>query len=152
MNPMRNLLCSVVLAACSSAPAVAALGGDAASVETDRASLIGASRVTSSVGYAMHDIQAPGGMVIREYLSPDGKVFAVSWRGQGIPDLQRILGDYYARFAQAKAAMGPHYEHHHLVIRTSGLVVQSRGHTRDFFGRAWVPALLPKEFLVSQIN
>ncbi len=141
-------LCSLVLAACPFAAAVAGLGGDATSVEADRVSLKGAVRVTPESNFAVHEITG-NGLVVHEYLS-DGKVFAVSWRGPGIPDLKQMLGSYYGQFAQASSA--PHYNRHHLDVATPQVIVQSSGHTRSFFGRAWVPALLPANFAIDQIN
>jgi len=150
MKLIRTLICSLAITAGPCAPVLAALGGDAASVEADRASIQGVLRVTPTVSFTVHEIEAPGGMVIHEYASPDGKVFAVSWRGPGVPDLQQMLGSYYGEFAQAAAA--PHYNHHHLSIRTPNVVVESSGHTRAFFGRAWAPALLPQDFSLSAIR
>jgi hypothetical protein len=145
---IRTALCSLVLGACPFTAAVAALGGDATSVEADRVSLKGAVRVTPEANFAVHEITG-NGLVVHEYLS-DGKVFAVSWRGPGIPDLKQMLGSYYAQFAQAASA--PHYNRHHLDVATPQVIVQSSGHTRSFFGRAWVPALLPANFAIDQIN
>ena len=87
---MMKLLCAPLCAlavVCISAPTFAALGGDASSVEADRASMKGALRVTPTVDYSLHEIQTSAGVVIHEYVSADGKVFAVSWRGPAIPDL-----------------------------------------------------------------
>ena len=148
-KPIRTALCSAILAACPLAAAVAGLGGDAASVEADRVSLKGAVRVTPEANFTVHEITT-GKLQVHEYLSSGGKVFAVSWRGPGIPDLKQMLGEYYGQFAQAASA--PHYNHHHLNIETPQVVVQSSGHTRSFFGRAWVPALLPQNFSVDQIE
>lgn len=147
-KPLRTALCSVILGACPFAVAVAGLGGDATSVEADRVSLKGAVRVTPETNFAVHEITG-NGLVVHEYLS-DGKVFAVSWRGPGIPDLKQMLGSYYGEFAQAASA--PHYNRHHLDVATPQVIVQSSGHTRAFFGRAWVPALLPANFAIDQIN
>jgi Protein of unknown function (DUF2844) len=149
-KPIRVALCSVALAAWPFASALAGLGGDASSVEADRASLKGTVRVTSSSSFAVHEITTSDGLKVQEFLNSGGKVFAVSWRGAGIPDLKQMLGSYYGEFAQAASA--PHYNHHHLNVETANVVVQSSGHTRSFFGRAWVPALLPQNFSVSQIN
>ena len=53
----------------------------------------------------MHEITTPSGTVVREYVSPDGKVFGVAWRGAFLPDFQQILGSYYGEFAKdAQAA------------------------------------------------
>jgi Protein of unknown function (DUF2844) len=150
MKPTRTLLCSLMIAALPCASALAGLGGDAASVEADRASLKGELRVTSADTYAVHEITTATGMTVHEYLSPQGKVFAVSWRGPGIPDLRQMLGSYYGSFEQA--ASTPHYNHHHLNIQTPQVVVQSSGHTRAFFGRAWAPSLLPQNFSPNDIN
>jgi hypothetical protein len=152
MKLIRIVVCAAIAAGGISAPALAALGGDASSVERDRASLRGTVRMTASTEYTVHEIGTASGLVVHEYVSADGKVFAVSWRGPGIPDLQQVLGSYYAQFAQARAAMAPQYDHHHLVVRTPELVVQSRGRTRDFFGRAWAPALLPPDFSLNDLQ
>jgi hypothetical protein len=152
MKLIRTVVCTAIAAAGISAPALAALGGDASSVERDRAGLRGTLRVSASSAYTVHEISTSSGLVVQEYATPDGKVFAVSWRGPGIPDLQQVLGDYYGQFAQARAAMAPHYDHHHLVVSTAALVVQSRGRTRDFFGRAWAPALLPQGFSLNDLQ
>ena len=149
-KPIRTTFCSLVLAASPFASALAGLGGDASSVKADRASLNGTLRVTSAPTFAVHEITTPSGLHVHEYLSSGGKVFAVSWRGPGIPDLRQMLGSYYEEFAQA--ANAPHYNHHHLSVETPNVIVQSDGHTRSFFGCAWVPSLLPENFSVDQIN
>ena len=151
MKLARTAVCSIVVAVSVAAPALAALGGDATSVEADLARMKGALRISASAGFTVHEITSSNGTVVREYLSPDGKVFAVSWRGPGIPDLRQVLGSYYGQFAQTASA--PHLGgHRHLAIEQPGLVVQSSGRLRSFFGRAWAPDLLPQNFSVSAIN
>jgi hypothetical protein len=145
----QTLLCAIALA-CASAPALAALGGDATTVESDRARLKGALRVQTGDLYNVHEIQT-GGLLVREFVSASGTVFAVSWQGDGIPDLQQMLGSYYTGFALAATSV-PHYDHHHLNIQTPEVVVQSSGHTRSFNGRAWAPALLPEGFALSDLH
>ncbi len=141
MKLFRAALCTLAVL-CLSAPALAALGGDASSVEADRASMKGALRVTRSVDYDVHEIQTPAGMIIHEYVSAQGKVFAVTWRGPGLPDLGQLLGSYSAQLTQA--ATRPHYNHHHLRIETPDVVMQSNAYLRIRSGRAWVRALLPQ--------
>ena len=151
MKPTLALFCSIVIAACQSVPALASLGGDTTSVESDRATMKGALQVTSGIDYSIHEIQTPAGIVVHEYLSPQGKVFAVSWRGPGLPDLAQLLGSYSAQLAQAQTR-NPHYNHHHLRIETPEVVMQSDAYLRTRFGRAWVPALLSHGLSVSQIQ
>jgi|SRR5579863_2415791 len=146
----RSVVYSLLMAA-AAAPALAALGGDVTSVEADRARMKGALQTTYSANYTVHEIQMPK-LVVHEYVSLSGQVFAVSWRGEGVPDLQQVLGTYYGPFRQAAAANGPHYNHHQLSVNTSDLVVVSSGHIHGYFGRAWVPGLLPQAFSLAEIN
>jgi hypothetical protein len=150
MKLTRTAVCSIVVAATVAAPAFAALGGDATSVQADLVKMKGALRITSSAGFTVHEITTSHGTVVREYLTPGDKVFAVSWRGPVIPDLAQMLGSYYAQYEQAASAA--HTGHRHLAIERPGLIVQSSGRMRAFFGRAWAPDLLPQNFSVSNIN
>ncbi len=155
MKAFKTGLAVVALAVAgfaAASPALAALGGDVSSIETDRISLKGALAAFSTVkGYAVHEITTPAGVHVREYLTSGGKVFAVSWHGPFVPDLKQMLGSYYARYAQAASA--PHAGgHRHLRIEQPGLVVESNGRMRAFYGRAWDPALLPPNFTPADIS
>jgi Protein of unknown function (DUF2844) len=123
--------------------ASAELGGDATSVLADRAHMKAILKTTQTETYTVHEIQAPSGTVVREYVSPAGKVFAVFWRGPFLPDLHQVLGAYFAPFTDAVQAQrrqqsgrGP------VVIQQEGLVVKSAGHARKFFGKAYLPQML----------
>jgi hypothetical protein len=148
MKPRYALICSLLLSA--AAPALAALGGDATSVEADRVRMKGTVRVTEQVNYAVHEIQTASGLVIHEYVSPGGRVFAVSWHGPGVPDLGQLLGEYSSKLGQLPRA--PHYNHHHLAVETPEVVVLSSGRIRAYAGRAWAPALLPQNFSPNDID
>ncbi|HUK23460.1 MAG TPA: DUF2844 domain-containing protein [Terriglobales bacterium] len=128
-----------------SLPARAALGGDVSSVQADRASMKGAVHATAAQGYTVHEITGSTGVVVREYASSSGKVFAVGWQGLHPPDMQQILGSYFAQYEQAVAqAHANRFGRHPLMIRTPGLVVEMGGHMRDFVGKAYVPGMLPQ--------
>jgi hypothetical protein len=150
---MMKLPCALLgtlAAVCVSAPALAALGGDATSVEADRVSMKAALRVTPGVDYVVHEIQTPAGALIHEYVSSQGKVFAVTWHGPGLPDLAQLLGSYAAQLAQAQPRS--HYNHHHLRIETPEVVMQSDAYLRTRSGRAWVPALFPQSLSPKDIG
>ncbi len=149
MKLIPPLLCSLALSALA-APAFGGLGGDSASVRADLLQMKGALRISPGAGFTVHEITFPSGTLVREYLSPADRVFAVSWRGAGIPDLRQILGSYYGEFTQAVSAAPRN--HHHLAIERPGLVVQSSGHLRAFYGRAWAPDLLPPNFSIASID
>lgn len=131
------------LAATWAAPAVAALGGDASSAQADQLSMKASARSTATGRFTVHELQAPSGTTVREFASPAGKVFAVTWQGPWVPDLRQILGDYFEPYVQAaqakRAGRGP------LEIRSGGLVAQSGGRMRAFAGRAYVPELMPAD-------
>jgi hypothetical protein len=148
MKLTHTLIYSLLAAGGAAAPALAALGGDATSVEADRAVMRGALHVTTSAQYTVHEIETPAGVFVREYVA-DGRVFAVSWHGHGRPDLRQVLGSYYVPFAQAAGT--PTRNHSHLSVATPQVVVQSSGHLRAFNGRAWAPALLPAGFPVDTL-
>ena len=84
---------SMVLIAVAASPAFAALGGDSTSVQADVARMKGALRITSAAGVRVHEITTAYGTVVREYITPADKVFAVSWHGPVNPDLRAMLGD-----------------------------------------------------------
>ena len=124
--------------------ASAELGGDAASVLADQVHMKASLKTTQTDGYTVHEIQSPSGTVVREYVSSEGKVFAVAWRGPFLPDLHQILGASFEPFTQAARAQKTRPGHGPVVIRQAGLVILSGGHTHDFFGKAYLPELLPQ--------
>ena len=126
-------------------PALAALGGDVTSVQQDQAQMKGALKTTQTEAYTIHEITAPANTVIKEYVSPAGKVFAIVWRGQFIPNMQQLLGTYFDRFAQtAKAQRESHSGHRPVGIQQPDFVFQNGGHMRAYIGRAYLPAMVPQ--------
>jgi hypothetical protein len=147
---LGTALGAALLASSVTLPTFAALGGDATSADTDAAKMKGQSRATAVAGYTVKEITLPSGTVLREYVSPEGKVFAVTWYGMTPPDLQQTLGTYFEQFKAAAAA--PHAGHHHLSIHQPELVLSTGGHMRAMNGKAYVPALLPPGFSVDDIK
>lgn len=141
-------LALIVLAACG--PAAATLGEDVSSVLADQAQLRAGLEVTSSAKFAVHKLQVPSGTRISEYVSPAGMVFALSWQGPEMPDLRQILGRYFPAYVEAVKHQGAGGGARTLQQR--GLVVQSGGHMRAFFGRAYVPSMLPRGVSAEEIQ
>jgi hypothetical protein len=123
--------------------ALAALGGDEASIQADRIHLKGAVSVRQTQHFAMHEIVQPSGTSVQQYVSPAGKVFAVAWQGPVMPDLRQVLGSYFDHYIAA--AKAKRVKRTPVVIRESSLVVLSGGHPRAFSGRAYVPDLVPRD-------
>lgn len=140
---LQSLAAVTVLA--SALPAFASLGGDVTSVESDRAHMAASVRVTQpSSNYSIHEIQAPQGTVVEEYVSAAGRVFAVTWRGQFMPQMQQILGNYFEEYSAALQAQPHRFGRRPLNIQRPDLVVQTGGQMRNYFGRAYVPGMLPQ--------
>ncbi len=132
-------------------PAWAVLGDSAASVLNDQARMKGTLSSVDMKTYVMHEITAPDGTVVREYASPGGAVFAVTWQGQFPPDLQQLLGPYYQQAKQA-AQQPQRHGRAPLHIDTPGLVVWQTGHSRSFHGQAYIPQLIPQGVTSSDIR
>ncbi len=144
--------------------AFATLGGDAASIDADRAALGPATAAAASAAAATPTSPAPAspappslpgttiqtltlntGTIVREYLSSAGVVFAVSWEGPVLPQLRQLLGP--DNFKQYTSAMDTERSQSgsrgYANVRLPDLAVESAGHMGAFFGRAWLPPSLP---------
>lgn len=109
-------------------------------------------QVTQHDAYNVHRMQAPGGTEVDEYVSPNGTVFAVTWHGQFVPPMQQILGTYFQQYTEALQAQPKMYGHRPLNIQEPGLVVQTGGHMRAHYGRAYIPNMLPQGITASQLQ
>jgi hypothetical protein len=151
LTPFRVLAIFASVAAFN-LPAGASLGGNVDSVTADRAHMNASITVTQNNNFNVHQIQAPEGTVVSEYVSSTGTVFAVAWHGHFVPDMQQIMGTYFDQYSAALQSQQKHYGHRPLNIQQSGLVVQTGGHMRDYFGRAYIPSLLPQGLNPDQIQ
>ncbi len=128
----------------------AALGGSADSVESDRVSMKGLTRPVPTGAVRKQELQLPSGTVVTEYLTSNGQVYAVSWHGPVLPNLQQILGNYFANYQQA--AQQPVVRHRLVRLASPDIVIESGGKMRAFAGRAWVPTLLPAGVTAADIQ
>ena len=129
----------IVLAA---SPAWAVLGESQNSVSADRKAMRGVVQSATRQGYSLHEIRGADGAVVKEFVTPEGVVFGLSWQAPTMPNLTQLLGTYFPDFQLAsnrkRAHRGP------LVVRSDRVVIESGGHMRAFYGRAYIPGLLPK--------
>ncbi len=129
--------------------AMAALGGDVTSVEADQQQMKARHAVRpNDMKYTVHELTTPYGTTVREYVSPDGKVFGVAWRGSFLPSFQQILGDSYGAFVQAaqdaRNAQSRHSRNAPLTVEQPDLVMHSTGHPRAYVGQAYIPGMIPQ--------
>jgi hypothetical protein len=125
-------------------PLWASLGGNAASVENDRRALSGGvANAADFRGYRVQEF-TNGGLTIREYLAPNGTVFAVSWSGIQQPDLSYLLGEHFPDFQRAmQSAPRAPGRRSHIELKGPDLVVEKNGHMRSMRGKAYLPSQLP---------
>lgn len=156
---------AAILLAPLSGTAMATLGGSAQSVTADQQVLGGAlnaapqtqtsgvralSQSNAGPAFTVQQISIPSGATVNEYLSSDGTVFAVSWRGQRPPNLAQLFGTYFTQYQQAVVAS--HTQRGPRKIQTQDLVVETGGHMRNLMGRAYIPALVPAGVSVDEIQ
>jgi hypothetical protein len=83
------------------------------------------------------------GATIEQYVAAgSNQVFLVTWHGPHMPDLQSLLSSYFGAYNAALAARKLR-SLHTLHVDTGSLVVDIVGHSGDFRGSAWAPALVP---------
>lgn len=159
--PVRLLLLCAVLAG-GDRPAMATLGKapsvplvSAAAASSDPAP--GAKRLSATPAgrsgqYAIHESALDSGTTVREYATPAGVVFAVSWRGPVLPDLNALLGEYFKAFRQeAQQARTTGRRGSAVGLETDALVVRSNGRMRNFFGWAYAPGLVPADVNIKDV-
>jgi Protein of unknown function (DUF2844). len=133
-----------------SPPAHAALGDDVAAVAADQARMQASLQIWRKSNYVVHELAAPSGTKVRQFVGDSGKVFAVSWSGGWRPNLRDIMGAHYDRFIAGtrgrRAARGV------ARIELPGMVVVMGGHQRAFFGHVYLTDLLPAGFAPDDIR
>lgn len=83
--------------------------------------------MTSANAYTLHELQAPNGTVIWDYVSPAGPVYGVAWQGPALPDLRQVLGAYFDQYVQAMQKRGGHGPRLILVARGLQILPDSVG-------------------------
>jgi hypothetical protein len=142
---LRNYF-GTLLAVLTPLSAFAGLGGDLNSILTDQVRFQGSVQTTQMATFTIHEIHPATGTVIREYVSPAGKVFAVSWRGAWPPDMRQLLGSYFPQYQeaiQAEASAHPNPGRRAVQIVQPEFVFQHGGHPKFFTGKAYLPQMLP---------
>ena len=109
-------------------------------------------RAEASNGYNVHTLQTEAAINVREYISMQGKVFAVAWDGPNLPDLTQLLGEYFPAFRAAMAKRRSHGIRGPVALQQDDFVIESNGHMRAYFGRAYVPSLVPPQVSFEEIQ
>ncbi|RQS16017.1 DUF2844 domain-containing protein [Burkholderia sp. Bp9002] len=107
-------------------------------------SAVFAAGARTAMPYSIKETKLADGTAVREYISLAGSVFAIAWNGPRTPDLESLLGKYFAQYlkgAEAQYQAMPSLSF--VVVKQPGLVVSTGGRIGAFSGRAWIPQALP---------
>lgn len=140
---------ALLVTTCVSRPSFATLGQDVSSIQSDKAHLNASVQVMAKQLYSVQQMRTAKGSTVRQYVSPGGTVFAVSWQGFS-PDLRQLLGDYYNEY-MAAAAQAAH-RGRGVRVDTGDLVVETGGHMRYVVGRAFLRDKIPAGVSVDEIR
>jgi hypothetical protein len=142
---------AALLAALLPQVASATLGQPEITVQTDVAQAHAAIKSSEDrTGYRVHEIQLPSGTVMREFVAPNGNVFAVAWQGPTRPNLRQALGQYFDAFAAAPRSRFS--DRRHVQIQLGDLIVPSGGHMRALSGRAYLQSAIPSGVNIGDLH
>ena len=145
------LLSALLVAALAPRMACATLGEPEITVQSDVTQLRASIKSSEDrVGYRVHEIQLPGSTLLREFVAPNGNVFAVAWNGPTKPNLRQALGKYFDTYASAPRAK--FVDRRHMNIQQGDLIVQGSGHMRVLSGRAYLASALPNGFNLGDLH
>ncbi|HLN01857.1 MAG TPA: DUF2844 domain-containing protein [Bryobacteraceae bacterium] len=137
---MKIIAAVSFLVCASTVPAWAALGQPHESVKFDMQMMKGERATREMPGYSVEEITRGDGAILREFVSPQGHIFGITWQGMTMPNLTQLLGpsaDAFQKATQAPRHRGP------LSVHVGDLVVETGGHMRAFRVRAYRLDLLP---------
>jgi hypothetical protein len=130
--------------------ASATLGEPDTSIQADQTQMKTTLKVIQRASFRVHEMSLPSGTVLRQYATPDGLVFAVTWSGPTMPDLRQTLGRYFPTYVAGAKANGA--KHRQLQIKSADLIVQAGGRIRSFTGRAYLASAMPAGVTVQDLH
>ena len=149
---MKNFLGVLFILTLGTVPAWAVLGQYESSVSVDQEFLRSADSVQAFQTYKIHQLTSANGTIIREYVSPKGLVFGVTWQGPFMPSMQQLLGSYVTNLQTASPAQTQIRHLRGLTVKTNDFVFVSGGHMRFWKGNAYVPSLIPNNVSVEVVR
>ena len=141
---VRTLAALALEGLCAAAPAQAALGKSISSVWAD-GRVIEATHVLNLPGPLVSEttVLTSFGVKAREFSGPSGRIFAMTWSTHGMPYIKDLYAGYFPGYlAWIHAHPQPGYVPA-LSVQTQDLRAHMEGHMGDWFGSAYVPALIP---------
>lgn len=133
--------------------AVAELGGTVSSVQADQQRLNATRSVRQAQTYTVHEMRTPNQGVIHEFVTPAGKVFAVSYRGPILGESNALLGSYANQLAPAlRTAHNGLHRGGPVHIELPGLTYHAIGHMRSYIVHAYLPDNIPQGVTAEELQ
>jgi Protein of unknown function (DUF2844) len=104
-----------------------------------------APSASAKLSYTVSRTEHPGGTVVHEFINRSGTVFAVTWKGPFMPDLEALLGSHFAAM-KGLAAKSPKAGNSALRSTGGDLVLYSGGRMQALEGYAYLTSLTPADF------
>lgn len=127
----------------------ASLGQTEASVSADQEHMKSEDRVQTFEAYKVHELTGANGATVREYVSPQGVVFGITWQGRSTPDMNQLLGTYITNLQTATPAQTQIRRRRGLTVTTSDFVFSNFCRMQMCRGSAYAPKLIPSSVSVA---
>lgn len=126
--------------------------GESVNSQAKNLSAVNASqKVGSAEKYSTYEYEQNGNTV-KEFSTPAGVVFAVSWKGISKPDLNALFGSYLTEYNDAFKEVPKQYGVKSLSLKTTKMVIRRGGRMRDQQGFVYVPSLVPEGVNVEELQ
>ena len=99
-------------------------------------------KTIQSEKFNVHELEAPE-YKIREYLTTNNRVFAVSWSGLTHPDLKPLLSSYYDEYLKVAQSQKRIHGRRFRDVKSKNVTVVFSGHMRNLKGKAYLHSELP---------
>lgn len=130
----------------------ATLGESEDSVDADGTAIESTESSTAvHNGYRVRELRSAA-VTLREYIAPNGIIFAIAWNGQIHPDLTPLLGSYAGEYRTALRQNPREHGRRRMRVQTNRIMIEKWGHMRNLQGRAYIPALIPPGVKIDEIK
>ncbi|PRX32047.1 uncharacterized protein DUF2844 [Paraburkholderia sp. BL18I3N2] len=150
MNFLKLALAVAGMLPLASYAALGGAPGTGAASQSVLRSAVSLNASAAATPYTTRTTSGADGVTIHEYVLPSNVVFAVTWQGPVRPDMSTLLGSYFPNFTNAAAqrarGAGPMIEHN------GDFHIESAGRAGRFFGKAYLPRLVPVNVRVEQLQ
>ena len=149
---VKSAFAAVVVLVLASAHAWATLGQSEATVTSDRLQLNSREQVQTFDSYTVHQLTTDAGQTVKEFVSPQGIVFGVSWQGRSVPYMTQLLGTYVNNLQTATAAQKRILPRRGIAVTTNDFVYSNFCRMQMCSGQAYVVSILPRNVSAGAIR